>query len=206
MVTKLSEKEAKNRENIAKALAGLRDGTYTTPYKASKATGAPIRTLYRRVNGTKSINESRIPQQLLSPSEERALVGWILRAAATGHPVTHSFLRELAEEIRKPRIIDENTIVRPLGKDWTKRFMRRNPELKTAIASGIEIQRKEVTKEMLDKWFAEFKRIVEEYKTDPKNMYKMDETGLLNVMLLLLLTSRIFYRNTRSRICYRFIR
>jgi hypothetical protein len=43
MVIKLSEKEAKNRENIAKAIARLQDGSYTNPYQASKATEAPIR-------------------------------------------------------------------------------------------------------------------------------------------------------------------
>jgi len=178
MVTKLSEKEAKNHERIAKALAGLRGRTYMTPYKVAKATRAPIRTLYRRVNSTKSIMKSRIPQQLLSPHEEQAFVGWVLRAAATDHPVTHSFLYELAEEIRKPCVIGENTIeVHPLGQDWIKRFMCHNPQLKIAIASGIEIQCKEVTKEMLDRWFAEFKRVIEEYGIDSKNIYNMDETG-----------------------------
>jgi hypothetical protein len=188
MVIKRSEKERQNHETIAKAMAGLQDGTYKTPYEASKATGAPIRTLYRRVNGGKSIQQSRTPQQLLSPDEEKALVSWALGAAAMGHPITHSFLRELAEEIRKPRIDSENMIVPPLGSDWTKRFMRRNPQLKTAIASGIEIQRKEVTKEMLDTWFAEFKRIIDEYGIDPENIYNMDETGSLDVLLWFKLT------------------
>ena len=97
-----------------------------------------------------------------------------------GHPITHSFLRELADEIRKPRVNAENSrVIAPLGTDWSKRFMRRNPQLKTAMASGIEIQRKEVTKEMLDTWFGEFKRIVEEYGIDSENIYNMDETGSL---------------------------
>jgi hypothetical protein len=127
-----------------------------------------------------SIQESRASQQLLSPNEEQALVSWVLRAASTGHPITHSFLRELADEIRKPRVNAENSrVIAPLGTDWSKRFMRRNPQLKTAMASGIEIQRKEVTKEMLDTWFSEFKRIVEEYGIDSENIYNMDETGSL---------------------------
>jgi len=55
--------------------------------------------------------------------------------------------------------------------------MHRNPQLKTAITSEIEIQCKEVIKEMLDRWFTEFKYIIEEYEIDPKNIYNMDETG-----------------------------
>lgn len=201
MVSKLSGKEARNRESIAKAIAGLQDGTYKTPHKASKATGAPIRTLYRRVNGTKSIIEPRTSQQLLSPHEEQALVGWVLRAAATGHPVTHSFLRELAEEIRKPRVESENTIVPPLGKDWTNRFMRRNPQLKTAMAQGVEFQRKEVTKEILDKWFAEFKRILEEYGIDPENTYNMNDTGFNIQRVLFMLIFIGFSIGTRGAGC-----
>ena len=180
MVSKLSAKQRQNHETIAKALAGIEDGTYKTAYEASKATGAPIRTLYNRLNGLKSLAQSRAAQQLLSPDEEQALVGWVLRAAATGHPVTHSFLRELAEEIRKPRVSVDNLnsiTVPPLGQDWSKRFMRRNPELKTALAKSIEIQRKEVTKEMLKRWFSEFKRVVQDYGIDPENIYNMDETG-----------------------------
>ena len=56
--------------------------------------------------------------------------------------------------------------------------MRRNPDLKTTIASSIEIQRKEVTKEQLDKWFAEFKRVIDENDIEPENVYNMDETGV----------------------------
>jgi len=83
----------------------------------------------------------------------------------------------LAEEIRKPRIDSENNFVTPLGQDWTKRFMRRNPQLKTVMASGIEVARKEVTQESLNQWFNKFKRVVQEYDISQENIYNMDETG-----------------------------
>ena len=68
-------------------------------------------------------------------------------------------------------------MVPALGTDWTKRFLRRNPQLKTAMVRAIEIQRKEVTKEMLERWFGEFKCVVKEYGVNPENIYNMDETG-----------------------------
>lgn len=108
----------KNHKSIAKALAGLWGEIYITSYKAVKATRAPIQTLYRHVNGTKSIMEFHIFQQLLLPHEEQALVGWVLWTTAIGHPITYSFLYEIAEQIRKPYIIGENTIeVCPLDQD-----------------------------------------------------------------------------------------
>ena len=129
------------------------------------------------VSAAKSLfkNLARCSNFYHQTDEEQAVVGWVLRAAATGHPVTHSFLRQLAEEIRKPRVTPDNSAtitVPPLGADWSKRFMRRNPQLRTAMAKGIGIQRKEVTREILERWFAEFKRVVEEYGIDPDNIYQ----------------------------------
>ena len=139
MVSKLSSKEATNREKLAKAIAGLENGTYQTPYEAANDTGAPRRTLDRRLKGELTRQQARERDQALSTDEERALAHWIRQLSATGHPVTHPFLRELAKEIRKPRVDSENNPVISLGQDWTKRFMRRNPELKMVMASSIEI-------------------------------------------------------------------
>ena len=177
MVSKLSSKEATNREKLAKAIAGLEDGTYKTSYEAAKDTGASRRTLDRRLKGGLTRQQARELDQALSTDEERALAHWIRQLSATGHPVTHPFLCELAEEIRKPRVDSENNFVTPLGQDWTKRFMRRNPQLKTVMASGIEVARKEVTQESLNQWFNKFKRVVQEYDISQENIYNMDETG-----------------------------
>ena len=177
MTRRKSINALKNHLATEKALAGIKDRTCENPRVAAIETGAPESTVYRRISGGLSIAESRASKQALSPNEEKALVSWIHSSAATGHPVTHTFLRELAEEIRKPRVESENLPVSPLGQDWMKRFLRRNDDLKTAMASSIEIKRKEVTKEELYKWFEEFKRVVDEHDIKPEQVYNMDETG-----------------------------
>jgi len=88
MVVKLSEKEFKNRETIAQAMAGLQDGTYKTAYEASKATGAPIRRLYRRVKSPKpdlAPSTTELPSCLFSniPDTPSKLDSTSLRAANT---------------------------------------------------------------------------------------------------------------------------
>ena len=85
MVSKLSSKEAFNREKLSKAIAGLKDGTYQTPYEASKDTGAPKRTLYRRLKGGLTRQQARERDQALSTDKERALAHWIRQLSATGH-------------------------------------------------------------------------------------------------------------------------
>src|SRR5213075_1306646 len=58
-------------------------------------------TLSRRFKGGKTRSEAREVQQMLSRAQEKALVSWITNLTVTGHPVSHGFIREMAEEIRK---------------------------------------------------------------------------------------------------------
>ena len=177
MPTKERTPKAVRDQNLAKALAGLADGTYPNVYQASLATRTPMKTLYRRAQGGQTRREVNIHRQALSPDEERALVSWVEHLSCTGHPVRHKFLRELAEEIRKPRIERENWQFSPLGKHWVSRFLSRNSSLQSKVAKSIEVARKEVTEEQLQSWFASFKRAIDEHGILPENVYNMDETG-----------------------------
>ena len=98
----------------------------------------------------------------MSPGEERALVQWVEQLSCTGNPVRHSFLRELAQEIRKPRVENADYVVKDLGKHWVSRFLARNPSLQSKVAKSIEAARKEVTEKQLQNWFSMFKRIMDE--------------------------------------------
>ena len=121
--------------------------------------------------------QANLHRQALSPDEECALVKWVERLSCTGHPVRHKFLRELAEEIRKPRVELENCQVSPLGKQWVLHFLRRNPSLISKVAKSIEGVHKEVTEEQLQSWFISFKCAIDEHSILPENVYNMDETG-----------------------------
>jgi Tc5 transposase DNA-binding domain len=139
-----------NAENLANALAGFDDGTYENPNQASKATGTPVNTIYGRLRGRKSRREVNTTNQALTPAEEMALVQWVQRLSATGHPVRHPFLVELAEEIRDQRLkAKDNVVKRPLGQKWVQRFFKRNPPLKSQLAKSMEQARAEVTKEQV---------------------------------------------------------
>jgi Tc5 transposase DNA-binding domain len=159
------------------AIAGLKDGTFVHVRQASRATGVSKTTLFRHLNGGRSKREAQHHRQQLSLEEECTLAKWVQRLSSTGHPVHHSFLRELAEEIRKPRVADLMNPLPKLGKNWTSRFLARNPLLQSKIAKSIEAARKEVTEAQIEKWFNEFNRVVDEYNILPENTYNMDETG-----------------------------
>ena len=163
--------------NLAEALAGLEDGTYANANQASKATGTPVQTIYHRLNGGKSRRSANIHLQALTPAEELALVSYIQRVSAVGHPVRHDYLRELVEEIRKQRVQTEGKSVSPVSKHWVERFLKRHPVLESRVAKSIEAARVEVTKEQILAWFLDFKKTIDEYGIKDKNIYNMDETG-----------------------------
>jgi len=163
------------------ALAGLNDGTFVHVRQAARATGTTRSTIHRHLNGGLSKREAQQSRQQLSPDEEHALAKWVQRLSSTGHTVHHPFLRELAEEIRKPRVTVDDMVVDPsrrkLGKHWVSRFLARNPILQSKVAKNIEAARKEVTQAQLENWFQEFKHVVAEYGIQPEHIYNMDETG-----------------------------
>jgi hypothetical protein len=171
-------------QQLANALAGLKDGTFVHVREASRATGTSRSTIRRHLYGGLSKREAQHSRQQLSPDEERALAKWVQHLASTGHPVHHSFLRELAEEIRKPRVGDSSEIPTKLGKNWVSRFLARNPILQSKIAKNIEAARKEVTEAQLNNWFKEFEQVVDEYGIQPEHIYNMDETGTTRHQLL----------------------
>jgi predicted MFS family arabinose efflux permease len=73
------------------------------------------------------MTESQENLQLLTFPEEKALVGWITCLTVTGHPTTYTFIREMAEEIRKRcvnQINEEMELVSypPIGTSWVPTF------------------------------------------------------------------------------------
>ena len=133
-----------------------------------------------RIDGGKSTAESREPQQILTIPEENALAECITRLAIVGHPPKHTFIRELAEEIRSNRLSqnEPRKMDFSIGDSWVQRFIHRHPELGTACSHTIEAARiKDVTREDLDRWFVEFEKTIKEKNIRIEDMYNMDETG-----------------------------
>src|SRR5215472_2997105 len=86
----------------------------------------------------KTLAESREALQLLSMAEENALAEWITRLTMTGHPATHAFIRDMAEEIRKERVRKVNAEMElvtypPIGISWVSSFLKRHPQLQTTL-------------------------------------------------------------------------
>jgi len=176
MGARRSQKRADADKRIEKALNELAGGQFQSVRAAARANNVPHSTLLRRMDGGKSIAESREHQQILTIPEENALAECITRLAILGHPPKHAFIRELAEEIRANR--DNSNVQVSIGDSWVQRFIHRHPELETACSHAIEAARiRDVTKKDLERWFDEFEKTIQEKNIHIDDMYNMDETG-----------------------------
>jgi hypothetical protein len=175
------------RENEAKIQAAIKSLTtneFPSIRQASKHFNIPYETLRCRYHGRPSQAESHESGQLFSSSEEKALVNLIIRSSASGHPLDHTQLKEMAEEIRKRRLrgINEPSVelvtYDPIGSQWVQRFLQRHPELKSIMGKCIELARvKESTPEVIEHWFTILRQTIDEEKITWGNVYNADESG-----------------------------
>ena len=112
-----------HEDNVSIAVAGLRDGTYTTKKEAIAALGIVGSTLKRRLNGGLSSSEARERRRNLTPHEERELVEWITEGRAAGNKLAYSDMIERTREIRKRRLGGSATAV---SKTWIAVFLTRH--------------------------------------------------------------------------------
>ena len=67
-----------------------------------------------------------------------------------------------------------------IGTQWIQRFLRRHPELSAIRARNMDASRiKDTSPERLSKWFADLKKVIEEYDVSSENMLIWMKVGLV---------------------------
>ena len=172
----------KTDAKVKTAVKGLSNRLYKTPYAAATALRLNRVTLSYRLAGGNSRTEGKENQQNLTCAEEKALAQWITQLTATGYTACHSFIREIAEEIRKQyHSFSTCPISYPaLGNSYVLQFLNRYPILPTTISHLIESSRiKDVSSTSIINFFEVFRSILENNQITLENVYNMDETDLL---------------------------
>jgi Tc5 transposase DNA-binding domain len=159
---------------IEQALEGVIREDFPSIRATALAWSVDRPTLTRRLNGGVARSEGHASQQLLSKTQEKMLVNWILEQERLGHAPTHQRIRKFAAKIRGFSGEDPH-----VGKNWLTRCMGRNPAVRTKVGRKIEYQRAQNPQpEVLKPWFHQFKALVDLYKVDSANIWNMDESGL----------------------------
>ena len=178
------KKECAERETqVEIALKGIRNGTYVSIDHAVKVLDVARTTLRRSMKGGKTRKEAREATQLLTAQDEKAIVDWITTATTSGNPVTHSYIREMADAIRASYANAPDEFLRPCGTSWLQAFFQRHPQLQTRLSKAIEFARiKNVTREQVINFNNDFRRLIHEKNIRHINIYNCDETGNLHII------------------------
>lgn len=171
---------------LSEGLDSSEPSTYTA---LSKCSNIPSTTLWYRAHGRPSIQEKAKRQQYLTPSEEKALVDYLLRMSNNGFPIPIKYLRSLAFIIARQRssvfqalATDETS--RPPGKNWPQAFHKRHPELKAKRVKALDWNRHDSNiHDKITHWFEIIGKELHDPVILPENVYNMDETGVMLSML-----------------------
>ena len=156
------------------AIADLEIGVFRHVRAAARYYGLCPNTITNRLNGVQTRSEANEKNQRLSPLQEQALVDWIIELATRGYPPTHAFAREIAS-----RTLIENNDLKPLGQNWMRGFLRRNPEVSTVVTKKMDAQRAHGTSEdAIREFFVVLRKTLNDFSIPISRMFNMDETGL----------------------------
>jgi Tc5 transposase DNA-binding domain/helix-turn-helix, Psq domain len=97
--------------------------------KAANLYDIPRTSLQERLNGRLPLSASNSQKRKLSPSEEHALIQWILDLDRRGFPPQIINVRRMADLLLSAR--GQNPPPKPVGKNWVSRFINNQPELQT---------------------------------------------------------------------------
>ena len=141
----------------------------------------PVSTRWHRAHGRQTRRQRAVQQQLLTPSEEKALVDHVLRLYRNGHPARIKHLRSFAGTLLQRRAGANGLREKRLpGKDWPQAFCKRHPELEAARLKAIDWQRHEKNiRAKIQRWFQIMDEQLNERGVLQENVYNMDETGVL---------------------------
>ena len=113
-------------DDVAQALLDLADGSALRA--TAKRHGVPKSTLRDRQFGAQTAYQGHSHQQRLTLTQEDQLEQWIIRQEALGYAPTHAQIRAIATGV-----LQATSDQQPLGKKWSKHFIRRHPTIKTKV-------------------------------------------------------------------------
>src|SRR5580692_6829694 len=159
----------------------------------SSLSNVPRSTIGHRARGRISNSQKGINQQYLTPAEESVLVSYFLRMSNNGYPLPVKFAGSLAHVIALHRNSlfhfpiqerDGNESIKPPGKNWSTTFHKRHPELKSTTLKALEWDRHEHSiYEKVVEWYTVIGKELKNPALKPRNVYNMDETGVLLAVL-----------------------
>ena len=163
----------------------------------------PRTTLQHRARGRRSLQDKAQSQQYLHTWEEKALVKFLLQQDALGRPVRIKYVPSIAFNLARRRpLIDRPS--KPPGKNWAQHFHKRHANvLKAGKSQALDWDRFNIY-DKATHWFDVIERVLQDPAVLPKNVWNMDETGVMlsklnSVKVLMSKDNQRGYRGARVK-------
>lgn len=185
------------KTRIAQAIEAIKDNSCPNIRAAARVFDVPRTTLATRLHGVPTRQQSHITQHKLLPTEEKALLQWVLSMGERGFPPRISIVRQMAAILlsaRTERTVDTSSI--NIGQNWVRRFINRHNELQSKYTRKYDYQRAlcEDPKVITD-WFRLVNNTRAKYGIVDEDIYNFDETGF---QMGVIGTARVVTRSERA--------
>ncbi|KAF2184501.1 hypothetical protein K469DRAFT_709288, partial [Zopfia rhizophila CBS 207.26] len=133
--------------------------------------GVPYDRLKRRRRSPTSKSTRQKTNQRLTPAQLKALELYIKRLDDLGQPPLVDMWRAAAERIRT-LLSPPGTILKPLGRDFFKRYQAANPRVRRVKQKPQELARvSSQEQDVIEDHFWEYKQVVDKLGLQPKDIW-----------------------------------
>lgn len=144
-------------------------------HSRSRTYAIPLSTLAHRFRGRQNRVLGHAPYQLLGPSEEETLEGWIWHQCHHGCSPTYDILWDMVTMILQSR----HAPMPFVGDHWPKNFLNQPPKLKLKRLRTIAQQRHlGITWPIIKQWFVKFTEVIQSYSMLRPNLRCLGYIGL----------------------------
>jgi hypothetical protein len=188
-----------SEDTLITALTAYCNSEYPLIRKCAYMFNIPVTTLSKQLSTQTSHNKSHKSQQILSTTEEKALIKAITRLSNSGCPITLLLIRDLAKEICLSCFCLSLTLMSysPISKQWIDRFQKRYPKLKTVYSRALDTSCFEgVTYLVINAYFNALTDLFLENSYPPNAIFNVDETSFA---LSTTLPSKVLIRGGDTR-------
>ena len=132
------KKQEEKEKAIKQAISDYKAGKMPSIRAVADKYNIHYSTLSRRLKG-KPPSQAHPESQILTPTQEEALVNLLLKFDSWGHPMKFADVRSFALHMQDPENCTEP------GKIWISRFIKRHPVIQERLANRIDRQRASAT-------------------------------------------------------------
>ena len=162
--------ESDQETRILQAIKAIHSNIFPSVRAAARAYDIPRSTLADRLRGQPTRQQSQIANRKLLPTEEEALLQWILSIGERGFPPRISAVREMANILFSARAESSVNALLTVSENWVRKFVNRYKQLQSKYTRKYDYQRALCENyKAMDNWFRLVKNTRAKYSIPRRN-------------------------------------